>query len=596
MKLNMLDNYKGEDLKNFNKIKKDPRLHNLSEVSLRVMYNRGLKTVEDIEKHMFGNIKHTYDPKLLPDCDKFCEIVKDSIQNNELIINYTDYDVDGISSSVVCLNGINKLIKLSGSTSKIDWFANNRFEEGYGMTVGGVEELVSKHPDVKLIITTDNGIVAFDAIEKCNELGIKVLITDHHRTLVVDGEEKLPNAAAVVNPHRLDSKYPFREICGTTVIFKLMVALATKMGYNEELMYDLLDLVCMATIGDMMPLLDENRIFIKEGIRYTKDETRPAFKALRKGLETFAKNNGKTRIVNVDEELFGFTYCPMLNSLGRLQGSIDKAMELFLIDDEIKMDALVQEIILNNEDRKRYTEEQTAMAIEKIEKMDELPDVLVVYDPEFMEGIVGLIAGRLKERYNRPSIAFANNGDGILKGSARSIDDVNMIESLLTLPEGIIEKCGGHPGAAGLAIKEVNLEEFEKAICTEIVLTEEQKEKVINIDAAFEVNNITEELIDGINALKPFGQNFEKPRFGLQKFIADIPLSGNPYRGADKATIRLVNNEGFTVIMFKNPESFEAIEHKFEDKEEIKCIGYPSINVFNNKTSLQFQVEEGLMF
>lgn len=594
LKLEMLDNYKGTDLRRFNKIKKDPRLHNVSDTAIRVMYNRGLKTVEDMEKHMFGNVNDLYDPFLLPDCDKFCEVVAESIRNNEKIINYTDYDVDGIGASVTTLDGIRNLIELSGSSSTIDWYANNRFEEGYGITVGGIDDLLTKHPDVKLIITTDNGIVAFDAIKKCNKLGIKVVITDHHQTLKEKGVEKLPKALAVVDPHRVDSKYPFKNICGAGVMFKLLLALTTYMGYEKEWVYNLLDVVGLATVGDMMPILDENRIFLKESLKLVREEKRVAFKALRSGLEREAKNNGKTRIISVDEELYGFTYCPMLNALGRLQGSIDKAMELFETTDEQKMEEIVDYLILNNEDRKQFTEEQTEIALKKIDE-ENLPDVIVVYDESFMEGIVGLIAGRLKEKYNRPTIAFAKNGSN-LKASARSIDGVNMIESLLKLPKNMILQCGGHAGAAGISIEESKLEKFEKKINSVIKLTDEQKCKHIPIDAAIKVGEITEEMIDGIETLKPFGQNFEKPRFGLQQFVADIPSTGNPYRGKDAETIRLVNNEGFTVLMFHGKDRFSMIEEKFEEKKEIKCIGYPSINVFNNKVSLQFRVEENLMF
>ena len=296
IKLEMLDNYQGDDLKNFNDIKHNPKFYNISETALRVMYNRGLKTVNDIEKHLFSNIKNLYDPFLLPDSDKFCEVVSEAIKNDENIINYTDYDCDGIGSSVTTLNGIQKLIDLSGSKATINWYANNRFGEGYGITVGGVEDLLKKYPNTDLIITTDNGIVAFDAIEKCNALGIKIVITDHHKPLMEKGQEKLPNALAVVNPHRQNSIYPFKEICGAGVIFKLLLALASYMGYKEDIMYDLLDTVAMATIGDLMPLLDENRIFVKEGLKLVKSENRDAFTSLRKGIEKYWENKGKTKI------------------------------------------------------------------------------------------------------------------------------------------------------------------------------------------------------------------------------------------------------------------------------------------------------------
>ena len=258
------------------------------------------------------------------------------------------------------------------------------------------------------------------------------------------------------------------------------------------------------------------------------------------------------------------------------------------------MHQLVREIIEKNELRKDMTTEQTDDAIAKIESMTSVPDVIVIESDTYHEGIVGLIAGRLKELYNRPSFVFTHH-NGVYKGSARSIDGLNLMD-LLNKEKTLLLGYGGHKSAAGLSIDPAKFDEFVIDINKNANLTDELRTKKIDVDAAFKVGEISEELIDGIAKLKPYGMNFPKPRFGLSDFVADLINTGSPYRGSDQKTVRLVDKNKFTVIMFKNPEAFQNVLHKFQRGQVIKVIGSPSTNLFNNVVSLQFQVEDNLMF
>ena len=589
IKINMLNTYTQQQRQLITDLQKDPRLYGLSRVELEILYNRGIRTADAIDAFLYSNVNHLEASSDMKDCDKFCELLEHGIRNNQNIVCYTDYDVDGITSGLICREGLLKIINILNSSSTVDIYSNNRFIEGYGISKNGVKDLLMKYPNTNIIVTTDNGIVGYEGIDYAKSLGLTVIVTDHHTP-----GDVLPNADAVIDVHRKDDNYPFKDLCGAGVIFKLILQLAWNVGGNLDDFYSMLDLAAMGTVGDMVSLLGENRIIVREGLQMVRKEQRLAFRIIREGIENYNKMQNKEKSVIVDEDLFGFLYCPMLNSLGRLDGSIEKAIELFTSTDEKKMHSLVREIIESNEVRKDLTTTQTDDAIAKVNAMSCLPDVIVIEDDNYHEGIVGLIAGRLKELYNRPSFVFTKH-NGVYKGSARSIDGLNLMD-LLGKEKQYLLGYGGHKSAAGLSIDPSNFDEFVKDINKNANLTEDLKTKKIDVDAAFQVEEISEDLIDRIAKLKPYGMNFPKPRFGLSNFKADIQNTGSPYRGADQKTVRLVDKNKFTVIMFKNPEAFQKVENKFNSGQIIKVIGSPSTNLFNNVVSLQFQVEDDYMF
>lgn len=560
-------------------LKKDIKLSSLSSSAIDILYNRGFKNVEDIEKHLYSTLEDMHPAYLLKDSDKFVKIVSEAIRNGDEIVNYSDYDSDGVTSSAVIIRGIRN------AGGKINYYTNNRFIEGYGITKKGIDNMLELYPNTKLIITTDNGIVAHEAIDYANSLGLKVIVTDHH-----EQGETIPNALAVINPKRNDCEYPFKGLCGAGVIFKLLLLLYWEMDLDMNYVYDLIDIVAMGTVGDLVPLIDENRIIVKEGLKRVKREDRLVFKKLREAL-------GSQKI---DEETFGFTYCPILNALGRLDGSPDDAIELLTTDDEIRMEEIIKDLVELNEKRKELTKEQEELGIQMVESMSEVPNVIVLHDDTFHEGVVGLVAGRLKEKYNRPTIVVAPhekeiiNEDGtkeivkIFKGSARSIEGFHIKEVFDSLKEYLLGY-GGHAMAAGLSIKEDDLLSFTEAINKKAseILTKEDYVKKVFIDTALSAKDITVELIEEFEVLKPFGMSFPKPRFGLKDYRVDFTKFKTPYVGKDLCTLRLVSKENLTLMMFRHANLYKELG----EPQNIKAIGMPKLNVFNGNTTAQFIVE-----
>lgn len=562
-----------------NNLKNNERLCSLSSSAIDVLYNRGFKTVEEIEKHLFSTLNDIHPSYLLKDSDKFVEIVSEAIRNGDEIVNYSDYDSDGVTSSAITVRAIRN------AGGKINYYTNNRFIEGYGITPKGVDNMLELYPNTKLIITTDNGIVAYEGIKYANSLGLKVVVTDHH-----EPGETMPEALAIVNPKRKDCPYPFDGLCGVGVMFKLLIQLYWEMDLDLNYIYDLLDIVAVGTVGDLVPLIDENRIFVKEGIKRVKREDRLVFRKLREALQ----------ITKVDEETFGFTYCPILNALGRIDGSPEDAIELLVTDDEQRIDEIISQLVKLNETRKELTKQQENFSIDLVEKMPKLPKVIVLYDESFHEGVVGLVAGRLKEKYHRPTIVLAPhtkeiiNPDGskrivkIFKGSARSIEGFHIKEVFDMLKSHLLGY-GGHSMAGGLSVSEDSLSDFILAINDKAseLLSEDDFVKIVNIDTAISAKDVTVDLIEEFDLLKPFGMNFPKPRFGLKDFKVDLSKINSPYVGKDNSTLRLISDTNLTLMMFK----FASLYKDLNEPSCLKAVGMPSLNVFRGMTSAQFIVE-----
>ena len=565
-------------------LKKDVKLSGISEQAIDILYNRGFKTVEEIEKHLYSNLDDMHPTYLMKDSDKFVEIVKEAIENGEEMTNYSDYDSDGVTSSAILVRGIRN------AGGKINYYTNNRFIEGYGITPKGVDNLLEKFPNTKLIITTDNGIVGYEGIDYAVSLGLKVVVTDHH-----DPGETLPNALAIVNPKRKDCEYPFKGLCGAGVIFKLLLQLYWEMDLELDYVYDLLDIVAMGTVGDLVPLVDENRILVKEGLKLVRDEKRVVFKKLREALN----------ISKIDEETFGFTYCPILNALGRIDGSPEEAIELLTTDDEKKMEEIIKSLVTLNNYRKELTKEQELMGIEMVESMKEIPNVIVLHHKDFHEGVVGLVAGRLKEKYNRPTIVLASHTkevekeDGtievlnIVKGSGRSIEGFHIKEVFDSISECLVGH-GGHAMAGGVSLLEENLDEFNEKINQRAkeLLKEEDYVKRVLIDTVLKANEVTVDLVEELSLLKPFGMEFPRPRFALNGFEVDNNKFKTPYVGSDSSTLRLVSKNDLTLIMFKNAEIYKNLR----EPNKVKAIGAPQLNSYKGVTTAQFMVEGDYLF
>lgn len=550
---------------NIDELRNHPMLTNIGDMTLKILYNRGFKDPNTIYSFLNGEIKDLHDPRLLKDADKATDIIIKAIKNNEFIVIYGDYDCDGVSATAV----MTELLQKAGA--RVGYYTNNRFTQGYGIVSSGIDEILNMYPETKLIITVDNGITAFEGIEYAKQNGLKVIVTDHH-----EQGSQLPNADAIVNPKRKDCNYPFKGLCGAGVAFKLMLLMYFKMEKPLETVYKTLDIVAMATVGDIVPLLDENRIIVQKGLNMIREENRLVFKALRDAFQVSDINAHYT---------LAFQYVPAINSIGRIEGNPREAIHMFFEDDYDKIQEIIHHLIEVNEKRKDMTTSQCEEA-KKIIDEKELDQVIVVYHPSFHEGIIGLIASRLKELYHRPVFVFAENQDGILKGSGRSIDGLHLKDDILDVlsSENVILSGGGHAKACGLSISKDKLKDFKNRV-NEIAkskLTEDDFIKKYHIDYVFHPNEITLDTIDELRTLEPFGESFPKPLLVIDDFNVDRTF----YMGKNKNHLKLTS-PNLDVVMFQEAKHYQILG----EPKKVRAIGYLNINIWNNAVYIQFLVE-----
>lgn len=601
--------------------KKMPALKKYPSSALQLMYCRGIKTAEEMLFFLEAGIGDLENASLMMDADKFDKIVHESIVNNEDIIFYTDYDMDGIGSGATGVKGLRRYAKLHNSTSKIDWYANNRFGEGYGITPRGVEDLVKKFPNVKLIITTDNGIVGFDGVQKAKDLGLKIIVTDHHEP---SNDGKMVNADAIIDPKR-NGNATKTQLCGAGVIFKLLMNLYYNHIEDWEQIFDLIDVVGLSTVADMVPLVGDNRIIVKESIIQVYKEENPCFRILRESYNDSCQTDS-AKILEIDEEVFGFTYGPAFNSLGRVNGTIDLAMEFLLSEDETRMREIADEIFNTNKIRKVMTEEAIDVMVDTIDKLypteNDLPPVIVLENDTVSEGVIGLVASHIKDKYYRPTVIFTlaektiiENGQEkviqIYKGSARSIPGLDIHIAFEEVQKsGCILGFGGHTMAAGLSIATDKLEVFKKVICdyANKVMIPANFIREVCVDFAYPVEDINLDLIDEINISAPFGMNFEKPMIGITNFMLDKrqykeQTWESVFCGANKQTLRMLDQTGLNVLLFKHRYRFDDILSRIPNAEQynlikLKPIGHPrkSYNSWSQSWKADFLVENDYLF
>lgn len=601
-----------EDAKYIDTLLTNPKFRNVSRITLEILYHRGIKTEDEIYKYLNDNMNHLSSPHEMKDSDKFCKIVNETIENDEDITFYTDYDMDGIGAGVTGVKGTRRYAQLKNSKSQINWYANNRFVEGYGITPDGVDDLMKKYPNTKLIITTDNGIVGYKGVQRAKDLGLKIIVTDHH----AEGDTPV-NADAIINPHQHDCNSTYKDLCGAGVIFKLLIKLYWDAMFDETEVYDLVDVVALSTVADLVPLTGDNRIIVKMGLRLVYEERNPVFKVLREVYNSRMKESYWIKKPN--EETFGFIYGPALNSLGRMDGCIDTAMALFLETDETKMKYYADIIYDTNERRKLATADANSRVLEYCQSLypDEttMPKILLLKDDLIPEGIVGLVAGYIKEVYNRPCIVFTKahkkkideNGnefvEEIYKGSARSINNFNITDSFRANPTHILQ-FGGHSAAAGLSVNVNEFDNFSNDLIAYAnkTITEKMLIRQIDVDFAISVLSLDKDFIDSLDATGPYGMGFERPKIG----ISDLIVSPNNYKVpdwesvfvGDGNTVRLVGQNYFTAVMFKHPQVFRDILDKtgYPDSLLLKPIGYPSVNIFNGREKIEFKIESNYLF
>lgn len=571
----------------FEKLSKETNLHPLM---VRLLANRDIKTGKEAALFLNGTINDLHDGSLMKDMKKGVSIIKNAILDKKKIAIYGDYDCDGVCSTTI----LYKVLQALGANFK--YHIPNREDEGYGMNSNRIRKL--KEEGVEVILTCDNGISAMEEVKLAKELGMTVVITDHHDIPYVEegGKRKnvIPEGDAVINPKQDDS-YPFKELCGAGIALKFSEQLVKAMGKNFDEFKYLYQFVAMATVCDVVELLDENRIIVKEGLKIINNNPNKGLNELIK----VSKLEGKT----IGEYHFGFVLGPCVNATGRLE-TADLSVELLITEDDDRARKLAQKLHELNSKRQDMTEESVERVLEKIKNEKNKDDkVIFVYDEEIHESIAGIVAGRVREYYNLPTIIMTKGKD-MPKGSGRSIEGYNMFEELSECKE-YIDKFGGHPMAAGLSVKKENLPLLKQALLSKCELTDEDIIPVIKIDSPIAIEKIDESLVCDIESLRPFGKGNNGPLLGAKNLeVTRVFFMGKEGRFMK---FRFKNSLTGGYIDGINFDKYEPFKEEFIDKYgenrflklqddgyggfNMDIIYYPGINEFNGKRTIQLNIK-----
>ena len=542
----------------------------IDQVTARIIRNRDVIGEKAIEKYLHGSRKDFYSPWLLKDMEKAVSILQEKIENRNRIRIIGDYDIDGVMSTYILLES------LRGLGCDVDMMIPNRITDGYGINEHLIEQAWQEGRDT--IITCDNGIAAVTQIRKAKDLGMTVIVTDHHEVPFEDLEggrkEILPPADAIVNPKQKACSYPFAGLCGAVVAMKVMEALYEKMAPEVDLVDKMLPFAGIATIGDVMDLQDENRILVKEGLQRLHHTTNL-------GLQELIRVNN-LEPENISPYHIGFILGPCLNASGRLD-TAKRALQLLLADSREEAAVLAGDLKNLNESRKEMTAQGLEKAIEQVESTSMMEDtVLVVFLPECHESLAGIIAGRLRERYHKPSFVLTRGEEGV-KGSGRSIESYSMYEKLCECKE-YLTKFGGHPMAAGLSLEEENVERFRRKLNEQSGLTEEDLVEKVTIDVPMPIHYIRKDLVQELSLLEPFGKGNEKPLFAQKNlWISQMRVFG---KNRNVVKMRLTDENGYPMdgVYFGNGDEFAE---EGRGKRKISILYYPDINMYQGRESLQ---------
>lgn len=542
-------------------------------VVARIIRNRDVEGAEMMERFLHGSLKDLHSPFLLKDMDKAVSLLKASIANGEKIRIIGDYDIDGICSIYILFQGL----KLLGA--RVDYEVPHRITDGYGINENLIKEAADAGREV--IITCDNGIAALTQIAYAKELGLKVIVTDHHDVQYEETQSgkqyMLPPADAVVNPKQQDCSYPFKSICGAMVAFKLIQAMCEVEGIQPDAIDSLIQFAAIATVGDIMDLMDENRILVKEGLKRLAVTDNL-------GLDALMNITGVKREALSTYHL-GFVIGPCLNASGRLD-SAKRALTMLLSKDHKEAYVHAEELKSLNDERKKLTEEAVQAAFLQIDGSVQKEDVvLVVYLPDCHESIAGIVAGKVRERYYRPCVVLTKAEEGA-KGSGRSIEGYHMFEKLKQC-EHLLTKYGGHPMAAGLSLPIEHIPLLRQALNEKADLSEEVLREKVWIDVPVPVDYLSEALVDELKLLEPFGKGNPKPVFADRHLlIRDYQIIG---KNKNVTRMTLVNESGTVIdgIAFFTSEELGAV---YQNGTLISCTYQPEINAFGGRKKLQISI------
>lgn len=545
------------------------RKHHISPVTARIIRNRDVIGPESVEKYLRGGLEDLYSPYLLKDMDKTVAILKEKAEKSRPIRIVGDYDIDGVCSTYLLYKALTRV------GAVVDYEIPDRIKDGYGINESIIRAAAEEGIDT--ILTCDNGIAAVEQIGLARELGLTVLVTDHHDIRKEDGEDVLPPADAVVNPKQSACSYPYPEICGGMVAYKLVRALYEAFHIPLEEWQDMLEFAAIATVGDVMKLQDENRIIVKEGL---KRIGRTKSLGLLKLIE---KNDlDKDRMTAYQ---IGFVIGPCLNAGGRLQ-TAKLALSLLLSQEEEEADRLASELKVLNDQRKDLTKEGTLAAVEQVEALYRDDKVLVVYLPDCHESLAGIIAGRLRESFQKPAIVLTD-GEEWVKGSGRSIESYHMFDALVGVKD-LLMKFGGHPMAAGLSLLKENVEELRKRLNEQAALGPEDFVKKVWIDVPMPLEYISQPLIEELDLLEPYGQGNEKPLFAQKNlFIRSVRVLGKN-RNAVKFSLATEQGTPMDGMLFADGDSFLE---ELGNSRKLDVIYYPEVNEYNGNKTIQIIIK-----
>lgn len=551
--------------------------------------NRDVIGEEAVDRYLNGTISDLYDGMLMKDMDKAIDILKEKILEDKKIRVIGDYDIDGVNATYILLEGLERL------GADVDSDIPDRISDGYGLNRHLVERAYEAGVDT--LITCDNGIAAADEIAYGKEMGMTVIVTDHHEVPFDehDGEKRyrIPPADAVMDPKQPDCLYPFKGLCGAAVAYKMMEALWESMGKDSADLDDLIENVAIATIGDVMDLEDENRIFVKEGLQMLRRTKNPGLKAL---IECTGIDKNSLNSYHI-----GFVLGPCINASGRLD-TAKRALELLRAGTQKEADILAGDLKALNDSRKDMTEEAVKQAEEQVETTTISKDkVLVVYLPDCHESLVGIVAGRIRENYYKPVFVLTDAEEGV-KGSGRSIDGYHMYEELNKCKE-LLTKFGGHRLAAGLSFPKENVGKFREMLNKNCTLTEEEMKEKVTIDMEMPFGCVTEGLVKELELLEPFGKGNTKPVFAAR----DVTLLGARILGKDRNVLKLqvqdVNGCRIEAMLFHHADDFLGKLEEQYGKTEVEALlkgrgrqirismtYYPDINEYMGKKTPQIVV------
>lgn len=552
---------------------------NITKLEALILANRDIVDPKVVDSFINPTLEKLHDPFLLKDMEKAIDLIIETMENGESIRIFGDYDQDGISSTMTLLDGLLYFY------DDISYDIPDRVIDGYGISDRMIDRAIEAN--VSLVITCDNGISAIDQVKRLKENGIKVIVTDHHQVSKrEDGEwveQILPQADCVINPKRLDNTYPFDDLCGAGVAFKLIQALYQRLDGDMEYLYGLLEYVAMGTVCDVVSLTDENRIFVREGLKRINNTEKLAIKAL-------VEENSWNR--EVSAYTLGFIIGPCMNATGRLS-TAKLAIDMLMEDDIEKIRTYAKKLVSLNNERKELTNIGLEKTLEIIKDKKYYNDDIIIVDVENIEeSICGIIAGRIKEKFNKPTIIMTQSSqNGILKGSGRSIEAYNIYKEVFEIKD-ILESFGGHPMACGLSIRSDKVEEFRQKLNDKSKLKKDDFVNIINIDAQIPLDKLSLEFAESLQRLEPFGKDNPKAKFADKNlFIKNVNMIGK-----NNNTMKMIlnkNGRDIEAIKFNAQKDYKYLSDKFKTNiigNRIDAVFYPDINEFNGRRNLQVKL------